>query len=79
MSATMKQTNKKQISGPGLRPEKGQLTPDVKIANEIVCDHVWDKLYPISVTHSKLHIWRDAFVLGGHHWDVNLLSHCWPA
>jgi hypothetical protein len=31
---------------PGLRPEKGHLTPEVKIANEIICDHVRDKLYP---------------------------------
>jgi hypothetical protein len=31
---------------PGVRAEKGHLTPEVKVANEIVCDHVWDKLYP---------------------------------
>jgi hypothetical protein len=31
---------------PGVRPEKGHLTPDVKMVNDIVCDHVWDKLYP---------------------------------
>jgi hypothetical protein len=31
---------------PGVRPEKGHLTPEVKMVNEIVCDHVWDKLYP---------------------------------
>jgi hypothetical protein len=30
----------------GVRPEKDHLTPEVKMANEIVCDHVWDKLYP---------------------------------
>jgi hypothetical protein len=30
---------------PGMRPEKGHLTLEVKIANEI-CDHVQDKLYP---------------------------------
>jgi hypothetical protein len=29
---------------PGARPEKGHLAPEVKMANEIVCDHVWDKL-----------------------------------
>jgi hypothetical protein len=28
------------------RPEKGHLTPEVKTVNEIVCDYVWDKLYP---------------------------------
>jgi hypothetical protein len=31
---------------PGVRPEKGHLAPEVNMANEIVCDHVWDKLYP---------------------------------
>jgi hypothetical protein len=45
------ETNKKtgfeecQVA-PGARPDKGHLTPQVKIANEIICDHVWDKLYP---------------------------------
>jgi hypothetical protein len=29
---------------PGTRPEKGHLAPEVKMANEIICDHVWDKL-----------------------------------
>jgi hypothetical protein len=31
---------------PRVRPEKGHLVPEVQMANEIVCDHVWDKLYP---------------------------------
>jgi hypothetical protein len=31
---------------PGVRPEKGHLTPEVKMANEIICDHVRDKLHP---------------------------------
>jgi hypothetical protein len=31
---------------PEVRPEKGHLTPEVKMANETVCDHGWDKLYP---------------------------------
>jgi hypothetical protein len=31
---------------PGARPEKGHLTPEVKMAKEIICDHVWDKPYP---------------------------------
>jgi hypothetical protein len=30
----------------GVKPEKGHLAPEVKVANEIACDHVWDKLYP---------------------------------
>jgi hypothetical protein len=35
--------------------EKDLLAPDVKAANEIICDYVWDELYrpPISVTCSK--------------------------
>jgi hypothetical protein len=31
---------------PGVRPEKSHLAPEVKMTNEIVCDQVWDKLYP---------------------------------
>jgi hypothetical protein len=30
---------------PGARPDKGHLAPEVRMANEIVCDHVWEKLY----------------------------------
>jgi hypothetical protein len=42
------ETKKNPIWGmsPGVRPEKGHLAPEVKVANEIACDHVWDKLYP---------------------------------
>jgi hypothetical protein len=47
-SAAVKQTNlkngfKKYHIAPGVRPEKGHLFPDVKMANEIVYDHIWDK------------------------------------
>jgi hypothetical protein len=70
MSATVKQKN--QIWGmlPGVRPEKGHLAPEVKVASEIACDHVWDKLCPsplphtISVICSKLYIRKAPFVLG---------------
>jgi hypothetical protein len=31
---------------PGVRPEKGHLTPEVKMANEIAFDYIWDELYP---------------------------------
>jgi hypothetical protein len=31
---------------PGARTEKHHLTPEVKMANEIVYDNVRDKLYP---------------------------------
>jgi hypothetical protein len=48
----VKQTNKKtpafeecQIA-PGASHEKGHLTPEFKMANEIVCDHVGDKFHP---------------------------------
>jgi hypothetical protein len=46
-----KQTNKNpafeecQIA-PGASHEKGHLTPEFKMANEIVCDHVGDKFHP---------------------------------
>jgi hypothetical protein len=60
---------------PGVRPGKGHLTPEVKMANEIVYDHVWDKLYPpISVTYSKWCIRKALFVLRAQSLDVNPLS-----
>jgi hypothetical protein len=31
---------------PGVRPKKVPPSPEVKMANEIVFDHVWDKLNP---------------------------------
>jgi hypothetical protein len=45
-SETNKQKNgfEKCHVAPGVRPEKGNLILKVKMANEIVCDHVWDKL-----------------------------------
>jgi hypothetical protein len=51
MSATVKQTNKTPKFGechitPGVKPEKGHLTLEVKMANEIIYDHIWDKVYP---------------------------------
>jgi hypothetical protein len=41
------ETKKKQIWGmsPGVRTEKDHLNLEVKVANEIACDHVWEKLY----------------------------------
>jgi hypothetical protein len=48
-----------------VRPESSHLAQEVKMANEIACDHVWDKLYPpISVTCSKWYIGRAPFVVG---------------
>jgi hypothetical protein len=26
------------------RPEEGHLTPEIRVANEMTCDYVWDKL-----------------------------------
>jgi hypothetical protein len=48
MSAIVQQKNifEECHVAPGVRPEKGYLTLKIKIANEIVCDHVWDKLSP---------------------------------
>jgi hypothetical protein len=50
MSATIKQQQQQQNGfeecqvAPGARPEKGHLAPEVKTANEIICEHVGDKL-----------------------------------
>jgi hypothetical protein len=52
MSTTVKQQQQQKTRfeecqvAPGARPEECHLTPEVKVANKIVCDHVWDKLYP---------------------------------
>jgi hypothetical protein len=45
MSATVKQ-KKLELGNVTWRPEKGHLDPEVKRANEMTCDYVWDKLYP---------------------------------
>jgi hypothetical protein len=48
MTATVKQKTRfeeYQVAS-GARPEKGHLTPNVKKASEIICEHVWDKLNP---------------------------------
>jgi hypothetical protein len=49
MSPTVRQTKKETgfeecHVATGARPEKVHLTPEVKIANDIICDHIWDKL-----------------------------------
>jgi hypothetical protein len=62
------------------RPEKGHLAPEVKAANEITCDYVWDKLYPslISVTCCKWYIRKALFVLEAKLWikSAELLQAC---
>jgi hypothetical protein len=30
-----------------MRPEKVHFSPEVKVTNEIACNHVWGKLYPL--------------------------------
>jgi hypothetical protein len=45
MSATVKQ-RKTRLVNVAWRSEKGHLSPEVKTANEITCDFVWNKLYP---------------------------------
>jgi hypothetical protein len=44
-SKTNKQKNRILGMSTGVRPEKGHLAPEVKMATETVCDYVWDKLY----------------------------------
>jgi hypothetical protein len=61
------ETKKKQSWGmlSKVRPQKGHLAPEVKVANEIACDYVWDKLYPpptISVICSKWYIRKATFL-----------------
>jgi hypothetical protein len=49
MSATVKQTKtgfEECHMALGVRPEKGHLALEVKMASETVCDQVWDKLLP---------------------------------
>jgi hypothetical protein len=45
MNATVKQ-RQTGVGKVTWRPEKCYFAPEVKAANEITYDHVWDKLYP---------------------------------
>jgi hypothetical protein len=45
MSATVNK-GKLELENVTWRPEKGHLAPEVKTANEITYDYVWDNLYP---------------------------------
>jgi hypothetical protein len=81
MSATVK-LRKPELGNVTWRSKKGHLTPEVKTANEITCDYVWDKLFPpppISVTCSKWYIRKALFVVDAQPLDTSLLSHCWLA
>jgi hypothetical protein len=50
MSVMVKQRKKTGFEeghmAPGVRLGNDNLAPEVKTANEIVCHHVWDKVYP---------------------------------
>jgi hypothetical protein len=41
-----KNKEKPELGNDTWRPEKDHFTPEVKAANEITCDYVWNKLYP---------------------------------
>jgi hypothetical protein len=47
MSATINK-GKLELGNVTWRPEEGHPTLDVKTANEITFDYVWDKLYPLT-------------------------------
>jgi hypothetical protein len=64
MSATVKQ-RKTGAGECNLETRGGSPCPEVKAANEITCDYVWDKLYPpISVTCSKWYVRKAPLFLG---------------
>jgi hypothetical protein len=44
-TSKQKKTGLRNVA-PRVRPEEGHLAPEVKTASELICDHVWDKLYP---------------------------------
>jgi hypothetical protein len=74
------ETKKKQLGNVTWRPGKGHLAPEVKAANEIICDYVWDKMYsPTSVTCLKWYIRKAPFVLKAQPLDSSPLSCCWLA
>jgi hypothetical protein len=76
----MSATGKVELGNVSWRPEEGHLVPEVKTANEVTCDYVWDKPYPpISATCSKQYIRKAPFVLGAQPLDMSLLSRCWLA
>jgi hypothetical protein len=45
VSATVKQ-RKTRVVECYLESEKGYLTPEVRAANEMICDYVWEKMLP---------------------------------
>jgi hypothetical protein len=45
INSAVKQRKTRVLGNITWRPEEGHLAPEVKTANEITCDYVWDKLY----------------------------------
>jgi hypothetical protein len=74
----MSATGKPELGNVTWRPEKGHLAPEVRAANKITCDHVWDKLLPapLSETCSKWYVRKAPFVLGAQPLDTSPLSRC---
>jgi hypothetical protein len=46
MSAAVKQKKKPELGNVTWRPKKGHLDAELRVANEMTCDYVWDKLHP---------------------------------
>jgi hypothetical protein len=61
-----------------LGSEKSRLNPDVKMANDIVCDHVRDKLDPYFCNLLYIVYKESPICSWAQPWDVNLLSCCQP-
>jgi hypothetical protein len=75
MSAIVKQ-RKTGVGECYLEARERSPRTEVNTANEITCDYVWDKMYPlISVICSKWYI-RKTFVLGAQSLHSSLLSCC---
>jgi hypothetical protein len=65
---------------PGVRPEKGHLTPEVKMANEIVCDVYGTSCPPAFLKPALNGIYgRPSLSSGLSLWTRSLLSCCWLA
>jgi hypothetical protein len=77
MSATVKQ-RKTRVGECHLETREGSPHPEVKVANEIACDYVRDKLYcpSISVICSKWHTQKAPFVLRAQPLHLGLLNRC---
>jgi hypothetical protein len=76
----MSATGKPELWNVTWKPEKGHLHPEIRVANVMTCDYVWDKLNPpISITCSKRYVRKVPFVLRAQPFNMSLLSCCWLA